>query len=122
MSNPVVILNGDQVYLEELVRENARLTIQVEAERQHRRELETALAQLREENSELSSRVGQMEKELNLAAAGQKREKVLAAKLDRAVKDLHFVMAGGDPCEACKNKCLMGTADACEPHWKGSDD
>ena len=38
-----VILNGDQVYMEELIRENARLTVQVEAERQHRRELEAVL-------------------------------------------------------------------------------
>lgn len=36
MSNPAIILNGDQVYTGELVRENARLTVQVEAERQHR--------------------------------------------------------------------------------------
>lgn len=34
MSNSAVILNGDQIYLEELVRENARLTIQHEADRQ----------------------------------------------------------------------------------------
>ena len=33
MSNPTVILNGDQVYCDELIRENARLTIQHEAER-----------------------------------------------------------------------------------------
>lgn len=38
-----VILNGDQVYMEELIRENARLTVQVEAERQHQQELEAAL-------------------------------------------------------------------------------
>ena len=34
MSNPTVILNGDQVYCDELIRENARLTIQHEADRQ----------------------------------------------------------------------------------------
>ena len=28
MNNPTVILNGDQVYCDELIRENARLTIQ----------------------------------------------------------------------------------------------
>lgn len=33
MSNPTVILNGDQVYCDELIRENARLTIQHEADR-----------------------------------------------------------------------------------------
>ena len=34
MSNPVAILNGDQIYLDELIRENARLTIQHKADHQ----------------------------------------------------------------------------------------
>jgi phage shock protein A len=117
-----VILNGDQVYTEELVRENARLTVQVEAERQHRRELEAALARLKMENEALSSRAEQAEGDLGLVAAGLEQEKVLASKLDQAIHDLHFVMADGDACTVCKNKCLMGTADACEPRWKGLDD
>lgn len=29
--NPAVMLNGDQVYLDELIRENARLTVMQEA-------------------------------------------------------------------------------------------
>ena len=117
-----VILNGDQVYTEELVRENARLTVQVEAERQHRRELEAALARLKMENEALSSRAEQAEGDLGLVAAGLEQEKVLASKLDQAIQDLHFVMADGDACTVCKNKCLMGTADGCEPRWKGLDD
>lgn len=32
MSNPTVILNGDQIYCDELIRENARLTVQHEAD------------------------------------------------------------------------------------------
>ena len=107
-----VILNGDQVYMEELVRENARLTVQVEAD---------LVKQLEQENSELSSRAEQAEEDLGLVAAGLEREKVLASKLDQAIQDLHFVMAGGDACTKCKNKCLMGTADGCEPRWKGLD-
>lgn len=59
---------------------------------------------------------------MSLAAAGLEREKVLASKLDQAIKDLHFVMAGGDPCTVRKNKCLMGAADACKPRWKGLDE
>ena len=117
-----VILNGDQVYLEELLRENARLTVQVEAERQHRKELEAALSRLKAENESLSSRAEQAEGDLGLVAAGLERKKVLDSKLDQAIKDLHFVMADGDACTVCKNKCIMGTADACEPRWKGLDD
>ena len=117
-----VILNGDQVYMEELIRENARLTVQVEAERQHRRELEAVVARLKLENEGLSSRAEQTEGDLGLVADGLERENVLASKLNQAIQDLHFVMAGGDACTKCKNKCLMGTADACEPRWKGLDD
>ena len=117
-----VILAGAQIYTEELVRENARLTVQVEAERQHRRELEAALARLKAENEALSDRAEQAESDLGLVAAGLEREKVLASKLDQAIHDLHFVMADGDACTVCKNKCLMGTADACQPRWKGLDD
>lgn len=122
MSNPVVILNGDQVYLDELVRENARLTVLVETERQHRRKLEAALEQLKNENEALSYRAEQAEGDLSLAAEGMKQEKAMATKLDQAIKDLHFVMANGDACQVCGKKCLMGTADACEPRWKGLDD
>ena len=117
-----VILNGDQVYMEELVRENARLTIQHAADHERILALSDLVKQLEQENSELSSRAEQAEEDLGLVAAGLEREKVLASKLDQAIQDLHFVMAGGDACTKCKNKCLMGTADACQPRWKGLDD
>lgn len=56
-----VILNGDQVCMEELIRGNARLTVQVWAARQHRQELEAVLVQLKAEYESLSSRVEQAE-------------------------------------------------------------
>lgn len=117
-----VILNGDQVYTEELVRENARLTVQVEAERQLRQNLPADLSRMRDERDRLAQQAEEAEENLSLATAGLEREKVLASKLGRAIHDLHFVMAGGDVCKVCKNKCRMGTAGACEPHWKGLDD
>lgn len=50
--------------------------------------------------------------------AGANAGKNLADKLLRAVSDLHFVMAGGDPCKVCGKVCMMGTT-RCEPVWKG---
>lgn len=41
---PAVILNGDPVYLDELIRENARLTVMQEAYRMRIKELGEALA------------------------------------------------------------------------------
>lgn len=67
-----VILNGDQVYLDELVRENARLTVQVEVERQRRRELEAALARLKAEKESLSG--GGEQLEAGVDSAEGKRE------------------------------------------------
>lgn len=118
MSNPAVILNGDQIYLEELVRENARLTIQ------HRADHDTILA--------LSDQVEILEAE---AAAGQDAEATIArererayqaerkladvnAMLARAIEDLHALMAGGDPCEMCTVKCAFGEGN-CKPVWRG---
>lgn len=121
MSNPVAVLNGDQIYLDELIRENARLTVQHEADHQRILTLSDLVKQLEQENSELSSRAEQAEGDLGLVAAGLEREKVLASKLDQAIHDLHFVMADGDACTICKNKCPMGTADACEPRWRGEE-
>lgn len=40
MNNPTVILNGDRVYCDELIRENARLTIQHEVDQQKMEALE----------------------------------------------------------------------------------
>ena len=117
-----IVMNKETIFTDELIRENARLTVQVEAERQHRRELEAVVARLKLETEGLSSRVEQAEDDLGMVAAGLEREKVLASKLDQAIHDLHFVMAGGDACTVCKNKCLMGTADACQPRWKGLED
>ncbi len=116
-----VILNGDRVYTEELVRENARLIIQHEADHQRILALNDLVKQLEQENGTLSSRAELAEGDLQMVKDGLGREKVLAEKLGQAIQDLHVIMAGGDACAVCKNKCLMG-ATACEPRWKGLDD
>lgn len=42
----------------------------------------------------------------------------LQRQLDKAVADLHFVMAGGDPCKICSTKCTFGEKN-CKPLWRG---
>ena len=117
-----IVMDKETIFTDELIRENARLTIQHEADHERILALLDLVKQLEQENSELSSRAEQTEGDLGLVAAGLEREKVLSSKLDQAIHDLHFVMADGDACTVCKNKCLMGTADACQPRWKGLDD
>lgn len=113
MSSPIAILNGDQVYLDELIRENARLTVQHEADQQR------ILA--------LSDLVEQIEQDNSVTAEAQERAHIAEDKLGgvnamlrRALDDLHFVMAGGDACKVCACKCTFGTGE-CKPVWKGEE-
>ena len=100
MNNPTVILNGDQIFCDELIRENARLTIQHEADKQKIADLQ----QMLEGN----------------AAQGASDTATLNAMLGKAVADLHFVMAGGDPCKVCTVKCAFGEGN-CKPVWRGEE-
>lgn len=107
-TNPTVLLNGDQIYLDELIRENARLTVQHEADR-------TVI-------EELTEKMSVMETQECVAKEAKKLKSELDSVRDyysRAVKDLHAIMAGGDPCDFCLNKCPMGTTK-CTPEWHGS--
>lgn len=113
MSNPVAVLNGDQIYLDELIRENARLTIQHEADHQRILALSDRVEMLEAEaatGQDVVERVRIAENELGKADA----------MLRRAIEDLHFVMAGGDACKVCACKCTFGTGD-CKPVWKGEE-
>lgn len=118
MSNPAVILNGDQIYLEELVRENARLTVQHEADQQRILALCDRVEQLEQDE-------GSAVKALEACGCAQDRARIAEVKLGqseamlrKAVADLHFVMAGGDPCKVCTVKCAFGEG-TCKPVWRG---
>lgn len=114
MEKVVAVLNGDQVYVEELIRENARLAVQHEADRQ------PAGAAVRAGDPGRPAGGGAYggQSQILDLQAGTNAGKSLADKLLRAVSDLHFVMAGGDPCKVCGKVCMMGTTK-CEPVWKG---
>lgn len=109
-SAPSVMLNGDQIFVDELIRENARLTIQHEADQQVIRDLRQRAA-----TEELEAMVGKAKADYEVAS---QEAQALNARLLRAIADLHFVMAGGDPCKVCTVGCLMGTGN-CKPVWRG---
>ena len=99
-------------YVDELVRECARSDIQHEADQQR------ILA--------LCDRVEQLERDGGpLVAEARERAHIAENKLGgvnamlaRAIEDLHFVMAGGDPCKVCAKVCMMGEGN-CQPVWTG---
>ena len=118
MSNPTMILNGDQIFCDELIRENARLTVQHEADVQRMKELRAAVIKAESEAAEIAAvdeSVAELERELKKAVADASG---LSAKLAEAIKDLHFVMAGGDTCKVCAKVCRMGEGN-CQPVWTG---
>ena len=55
MSNPTMILNGDQIFCDELIRENARLTVQHEADVQRMKELRAAVIKAESEAAEIAA-------------------------------------------------------------------
>ena len=112
MSNSIAILNGNQIYMDELIRENAWLTVQHKVD-------EMEMAELEEHNSVLQRELDR------LGVYADVQEDVVEHKrtkrmLDQAIKDLHFVMAGGDPCKVCTVKCVFGAGE-CKPVWQGEE-
>lgn len=96
-------------YIDELIRENARLTVQHEAD----------VARLEACEARLSEAVNDGTREaLEACGRAQERARVAEVMLGKAIKDLHFVMAGGDPCKVCAKVCMMGEGN-CQPVWTG---
>lgn len=112
MSNPIAILNGDQIYLDELIRENARLTIQHEADLLRAGQLEERLAS--------APSIQDVQQAMERARIAEDKLGGVNAMLCRAIEDLHFVMSGGDPCKVCALKCAFGTGE-CKPVWRGEE-
>lgn len=113
-----VVISKESIFMDELIRENARLTIQHEADRQIIERLEEQIQELEYRTQEAvtaASRVVGLETEANTAKA---MLDATTGKLDGAIKALHFVMAGGDSCQICSRTCMMGEQD-CQPEWIG---
>lgn len=108
--NPAVMLNGDQVYLDELIRENARLTVMQEAFR-------VRIAELEQQIEDQAANIANLEVH-SYARESADDLRHYKSLLKKAVNDLHFVMAGGDPCKVCAKKCMMGEGN-CRPVWTG---
>ena len=103
-----VILNGDQIYTEELIRENARLTVGREADRLR---IEALTVQLEDRGAPLS---------VEQAAEYEARLTALDRRIRDATGVIHELMAGADSCSFCgRQGCKMG--DVCRPLWEGAD-
>ena len=108
-----IVTDKDTIFVDELIRENARLTVQHEADLLRADQLESEL-------EEVKTAVPSAQEALEACDMAQNRARTAEAKLARAIDDLHFVMAGGDPCKVCTVKCAFGTGE-CKPVWKGEE-
>ena len=97
-------------YIDELIRENARLTIQQEVDRKKIEALEQRVADQAENIASLEAHSYAREDFDNLLH--------YKSQLLKAISDLRFVMAGGDPCKVCAKVCMMGEGN-CQPEWTG---
>lgn len=97
-------------YIDELIRENARLAIQHEADQQKMEALEQQI-------EDQAANIASLEVH-SYARENFENLQHYKSKLLKAINDLHFVMAGGDPCRVCAKKCMMGEGN-CQPVWTG---
>lgn len=75
MSNPTMILNGDQIFCDELIRENARLTVQHEADK-------LTIEALRQQVQDLERYAKEAEEAGAMCNAVQKEAATMKAELD----------------------------------------
>lgn len=113
-----IVTDKDTIFVDELIRENARLTVQHEADL-------LRADQLVAELEEVKAAVPSAQEALEACGCAQDRARIAEVKLGKseamlrkAVADLHFVMAGGDPCKVCTVKCAFGEG-TCKPVWRG---
>ncbi len=111
---PSVVLNGDQVYLDELVRENARLAVKLQVEKIRYKELEDKFISVKKdyesENFIINEKIQSDYEKATVQVTA------LRSKLQKAQCDIAYLMKGGDPCKICSKSCKMG--EECVPIWK----
>lgn len=107
-----IVMDKETIFTDELIRENARLTIQHEADLLRADQLEERLAS--------APSAQDIQQAVERAHIAEDKLGGVNAMLRRALDDLHFVMAGGDACKVCACKCTFGTGE-CKPVWKGEE-
>lgn len=105
-------------YVDEIVRENARLTVQHEVDVLRADQLAAELEEARASTPAVQEALAEAAKQRESAHIFKVKMEKSEAMLRKALADLHFVMAGGDPCSVCTVKCAFGEGN-CKPVWRG---
>lgn len=113
-----IVTDKDTIFVDELIRENARLTVQHEADLLRADQLVAELDEVKAAVPSAQEALEACDRAQNRARTAEAKLAQVNAMLARALDDLHFVMAGGDPCKVCTVKCAFGTGE-CKPVWRG---
>lgn len=100
------LVKSQEAFVDAIIRECALMMIQKEADARKIEELEERLNALPPSVSN------------GYALVDNHENSILQQRLNKAIADLHFVMAGGDPCKVCSAKCTFGEKN-CKPVWRG---
>lgn len=113
-----IVTDKDTIFVDELIRENARLTVQHEADLLRADQLAAELEEAKAAVPSAQEALEACDRAQNRARTAEAKLAQVNAMLARALDDLHFVMAGGDPCKVCTVKCAFGEG-TCKPVWRG---
>lgn len=113
-----IVTDKDTIFVDELIRENARLTVQHEADLLRADQLMAELEEVKAAVPSAQEALEACDRAKNRACTAEAKLAQVNAMLARAIDDLHLVMAGGDPCKVCTVKCAFGTGE-CKPVWRG---
>lgn len=116
-----IVTDKETIFIDELIRENARLTVQHEADLLRADQLATELEEARAATSAAKAALEACGCAQDRARTAEVKLEKSEAMLRKALADLHFVMAGGDPCKVCTVKCAFGEGN-CKPVWRGEEE
>lgn len=109
------LFNGDQVFIEAVIKQNAKLIVDIEALKMQKSQMAQTIkdleAQIAEGTKVANEELQESCEEMSIKYASAEAE-ALAAK-----QAILFLMSGGKPCEVCAKTCKMG--EECDPVWEG---
>ena len=107
-----IVTDKETIFVDELIRENARLTVQHEADR-------LKIEMLEQQIADQAANITSLEAHAYAREDAEERHR-MEAKLAQAREVIHFLMKSGDPCKVCAKTCKMG--EECVPLWRGGAD
>lgn len=109
------LFNGDQVFIEAVIQQNAKLIVDIEALKMQKSQMTQTIKGLEAKIAE-NTKVANEELQESCEAIAIEYEK-MQAELLAAKKDIVFLMQNGNPCDVCAKTCKMG--EECHPVWEG---